>query len=74
MTGAQEGGEFFTPMSLVNTIVNVIEPNHGIVFDPACAVQACLFKPVILLKKRDGNLLKMPLWTGESRANTKLAR
>jgi type I restriction enzyme M protein len=29
MTGAQEGGEFFTPMSLVQTIVNVIEPDHG---------------------------------------------
>ena len=27
MTGAQEGGEFFTPMSLVQTIVNVIEPD-----------------------------------------------
>ena len=36
MTGAQEGGEFFTPMSLVQTIVYVIEPDHGIVFDPAC--------------------------------------
>jgi type I restriction enzyme M protein len=36
MTGAQEGGEFFTPLSLVQTIVNVIEPNHGIIFDPAC--------------------------------------
>lgn len=35
MTGAQEGGEFFTPMSLVQTIVNVIEPEHGTVFDPA---------------------------------------
>ncbi|MDD4223898.1 MAG: N-6 DNA methylase [Candidatus Cloacimonetes bacterium] len=35
MTGAQEGGEFFTPYSLVNTIVNVIEPDHGVVLDPA---------------------------------------
>jgi type I restriction enzyme M protein len=35
MTGAQEGGEFFTPLSLVQMIVNVIEPDHGIVFDPA---------------------------------------
>jgi type I restriction enzyme M protein len=31
MSGAQEGGEFFTPPSLVRTIVNVIEPNHGTV-------------------------------------------
>lgn len=36
MEGAQDKGEFFTPPSLVQTIVNVIEPDHGIVFDPAC--------------------------------------
>ncbi len=36
MSGAQEGGEFFTPPSLVRTIVNIIEPDHGLVFDPAC--------------------------------------
>lgn len=36
MQGAQDAGEFFTPPSLVQTIVNVIEPEHGIVFDPAC--------------------------------------
>jgi type I restriction-modification system DNA methylase subunit/very-short-patch-repair endonuclease len=36
MQGAHDNGEFFTPPSLVQTIVNVIEPEHGIVFDPAC--------------------------------------
>jgi len=36
MSGAQEGGEFFTPPSLVRMIVNVIEPDHGTVLDPAC--------------------------------------
>lgn len=34
--GAQEGGEFFTPPSLVQLIVKFIEPNHGIIYDPAC--------------------------------------
>src|SRR5512136_2149301 len=32
---AHDNGEFFTPSSLVQTIVNVIEPDHGIVLDPA---------------------------------------
>jgi type I restriction enzyme M protein len=32
---AHDNGEFFTPSSLVQTIVNVIEPDHGTVFDPA---------------------------------------
>ena len=33
---AHDGGEFFTPVSLVQMIVNVIEPDHGNVIDPAC--------------------------------------
>lgn len=33
---AHDGGEFFTPISLVQLIVNVIEPDHGKVLDPAC--------------------------------------
>ena len=33
--GAHDSGEFFTPPSIVQTIVNVIEPDHGIVLDPA---------------------------------------
>ena len=34
--GALDNGEFFTPPSIVQTIVNVIEPDHGVVLDPAC--------------------------------------
>ena len=34
--GAHDGGEFFTPVSLVQLIVNVLEPDHGKIFDPAC--------------------------------------
>jgi type I restriction enzyme M protein len=33
---AHDNGEFFTPPSIVQTIVNVIEPDHGIILDPAC--------------------------------------
>lgn len=34
--GAHDNGEFFTPPSIVQTIVNVIEPDHGTILDPAC--------------------------------------
>ena len=34
--GAHDGGEFFTPVSLVQLLVNVLEPDHGKIFDPAC--------------------------------------
>jgi type I restriction enzyme M protein len=32
----QKGGEYFTPASIVKLIVEVIEPYHGAIFDPAC--------------------------------------
>ena len=32
----QKGGEFFTPASIVKLIVEIIEPYHGTIFDPAC--------------------------------------
>jgi len=32
----QGAGEFFTPMSIVRLIVEIIEPYHGRIFDPAC--------------------------------------
>lgn len=36
MTEGQKGGEFFTPTALVRLIVEIIEPYHGRIFDPAC--------------------------------------
>ncbi|CAG0961222.1 partial putative type I restriction enzymeP M protein, partial [Anaerolineae bacterium] len=33
---AHDGGEFFTPVSLVSLIANVLEPQGGTVLDPAC--------------------------------------
>jgi type I restriction enzyme M protein len=52
---AHDGGEFFTPVSIVQMIVNVIEPDHGTVLDPACGsggmfVQSAHF--IESLKKR----------------------
>ncbi len=32
----QGGGEFFTPRSVVRLMVEIVEPNDGTVFDPAC--------------------------------------
>lgn len=36
MSEGQKGGEFFTPTSVVKLIVDIIEPFHGRIFDPAC--------------------------------------
>jgi type I restriction enzyme M protein len=36
LTEGQGGGEFFTPAAIVRLIVEIIEPYHGRIFDPAC--------------------------------------
>jgi type I restriction enzyme M protein len=36
MKEGQKGGEFFTPSSIVKLIVEIIEPFHGLIYDPAC--------------------------------------
>ena len=36
MAEGRLGGEFFTPPSIVRLIVEIIEPFHGKVYDPAC--------------------------------------
>ena len=33
---AHDGGEFFTPVSLVSLIAHVLDPDRGVVLDPAC--------------------------------------
>ncbi|MDX6379459.1 MAG: type restriction enzyme protein [Rubrobacteraceae bacterium] len=36
MSEGQRGGEFFTPTSIVRLIVEIMEPYHGRILDPAC--------------------------------------
>ncbi len=35
-TEGNRGGEFFTPPSIVNLLVNMLNPQQGIIYDPAC--------------------------------------
>ena len=36
MTEAQGGGDFYTPSAIVRLLIEVIEPYHGRILDPAC--------------------------------------
>lgn len=76
MTGAQEGGEFFTPMSLVQTIVNVIEPDHGIVFDPACGSAGMFVQTGYFIESEGMRPAEKVTFYGQEKAdlNTKLAK
>jgi type I restriction enzyme M protein len=51
----QKGGEFFTPTSLVKLIVEIIEPYHGRIFDPACGSGGMFVQSADFIKAHRNN-------------------
>jgi type I restriction enzyme M protein len=76
MTGAQEGGEFFTPFSLVNTIVNIIEPDFGINFDPAVGSAGMFVQTGYFIESKGLKPAEKVTFYGQEKAetNTRLAK
>lgn len=68
--GAQEGGEFFTPMSLVSTIVSFIEPDHGTVFDPACGSAGMFVQSGYFIERLNKNPNKVVTFFGQEKTGT----
>ena len=52
---AHDGGEFFTPISIVQTIVNIIEPDHGKIIDPACGSGGMFVQSAHFIEKMKAN-------------------
>ncbi len=70
MQGAQDNGEFFTPPSLVQTIVNVIEPDHGIVFDPACGSGGMFVQSSHFIERRGADTGHKVTFYGQEKTGT----
>ncbi|MDY0221564.1 MAG: class I SAM-dependent DNA methyltransferase [Desulfobacterium sp.] len=52
---AHDGGEFFTPISLVSLIAKVIEPTSGTVLDPACGSGGMFVQSARVVERRHEN-------------------
>jgi type I restriction enzyme M protein len=52
------GGEFFTPYSIVRLIVEIIEPFHGRVFDPACGSGGMFVQCAKFVERHQGSATK----------------
>ncbi|MGO8930493.1 MAG: N-6 DNA methylase [Limisphaerales bacterium] len=64
---AHDNGEFFTPFSLVQTIVNVIEPDHGIVFDPALGSAGMAVQSSHFIEDRGGDTARQVIFYGQEK-------
>jgi type I restriction enzyme M protein len=64
---AHDNGEFFTPSSLVQTIVNVIEPDHGIVLDPATGSAGMFVQSSHFIEHEGGDTAKKVVFYGQEK-------
>jgi type I restriction enzyme M protein len=68
--GAHDNGEFFTPVSLVQMIVNVIEPDHGKVIDPACGSGGMFVQSAHFIENQHGNPTEAVTFYGQEKNPT----
>ena len=68
--GAHDNGEFFTPPSIVQTIVNVIEPDHGIVLDPAAGSGGMFVQSAHFIEDRGAEPMKRVTFYGHEKNET----
>ena len=68
--GAHDNGEFFTPPSIVQTIVNVIEPDHGVVFDPAAGSGGMFVQSSHFIEAEGQNTMEQATFYGHEKNET----
>lgn len=64
---AHDNGEFFTPSSLVQLIVNIIEPDHGTVFDPACGSGGMFVQSSHFIEHAGGDTARKVVFYGQEK-------
>ena len=67
---AHDNGEFFTPPSIVQTIVNVIEPDHGIVLDPAAGSGGMFVQSGHFIENQGEDAMKRVTFYGHEKNET----
>lgn len=67
----QSGGEFYTPSSIVRTIVEVLEPYHGSVYDPSCGSGGMFVQSAQFIRQHQGHINDISIYGQELNANTR---
>ena len=71
----QKGGEFYTPACLVRTMVEMIEPYEGRIYDPACGSGGMFVQSIKFIQRHQGNINNIHVFGQEKNPTTwKLAK
>lgn len=71
----QKGGEFYTPACIVRTMVEMIEPYEGRVYDPCCGSGGMFIQSLKFIQNHQGNVRNISIFGQEKNPTTwKLAK
>lgn len=71
----KKAGDFYTPPSIVQTLVEMVEPLHGRVYDPCCGTGGFFVQSEKLIKAYQGKIGDIAIYGQESNPTTwKLAK
>ena len=66
-----KGGEFYTPASVVKTIVSILKPSEGKrVYDPCCGSGGMFVQSVKFIQEHAGNRSNISVFGQEANADT----
>lgn len=66
----KQGGQFYTPKSIVTLLVNMLEPYHGRVFDPCCGSGGMFVQSEKFVEAHQGNIDDISIYGQESNQTT----
>ena len=66
----KNAGEFYTPACVVKTLVEVIQPLHGRVYDPCCGSGGMFVQSAEFIKRHSGNISDISVFGQESNPTT----
>ena len=71
----KNGGEFYTPTSIVKTLVEMIQPYRGRIYDPACGSGGMFIQSEKFVEEHQGSLQDLSIYGQELNSTTwKLCR
>ena len=66
----KNAGEFYTPACIVRTLVEIIQPYHGRVYDPCCGSGGMFVQSAEFVKRHAGNINDLSIFGQESNPTT----
>lgn len=70
----KRGGEFYTPACVVRTLVEVMRPYHGRVYDPCCGSGGMFVQSAKFIEAHQGNLQNISVYGQESNSTGRAFR